>query len=152
MKNKMQIIFTATTSVFMLMFAFEFTKEQIFDGGLAPWESHWITIIFSTLSSLIVSLFLVQSLLIVEKREATLSLKEEKLKSIKMVMSVVFHHVNNLANNLSIISLEIDEFNHVQPSTITELNQNVRNTANEMNRLYHISDPLDTNEFKICFK
>ena len=151
MKNKIKIIVTATTSVFMLMFAFEFTKEQIFEGGLATWESHWITIIFATLSSLIASLFLVQRVLIVEKREALLSLKEEKLKSIKMVMSVVFHHVNNLANSLSIIGMELEEFNNVQPSTLSALNLGISNTANEMTRLYNISDPLDSDEFKICF-
>jgi hypothetical protein len=151
MKNKIKIIFTASASVFMLMFAFEFTKEQIFEGSLAPWESHWITIIFATLSSLIASLFLVQRVLIVEKRESEISLKEEKLKSIKMVMSVVFHHVNNLANSLSIIGLELDECNEVQPSTLSSLNLGITNTAKEMNRLYNISDPLDSNEFKIYF-
>ena len=151
MLTKQTVILLSSSSIFGLMLIFEFTKEQIFDGGLSPWQSHWITIIFTTALTLLATLVSVKKILNLQTREMNVSVKEEKLKTIESVMGVVHHHVNNLSNNLGIIQLEISEFNAVSPSTLVSLNKSIYGTSEEMKRLVEIKDPFDEEAFKIKY-
>ncbi len=137
--------------MFTLMLVFEFTKEQVFNGALSPWGSHWITIFFTTFMALILTIFAVKRVLELEMRENNVSVKEEKLKTINNVMRVVFHHVNNLSNNLSIIDLEMKTIKSVNESTLNKLNQTISGTTLEMKRLESIKDPFDEDAFTIKY-
>lgn len=151
MKSKHRIVLTAALFMFTLMFLFEFTKEQVFKGTLSPWESHWITIFFTTSMAFILTIFAVKRVLELEERENNVSVKEEKLKTIGNVMRVVFHHVNNLSNNLSLIELEMKTINSVNESTLQSLNHSISGTTQEMKRLESIKDPFDEDAFTIKY-
>ena len=149
MNSKIPIVLITTTSTFTVMLLYETAKEVIFKGTLTPWQSHWITIIFTTMISLVVTLFSINNILSLRERSATITLKEEKIKSIKQVMRVVHHHVNNLANNLTLVKLEIEEQGALSGETLDTLNNAIEETAEEMKRLGGIDDPFDENFFKI---
>lgn len=149
MKDKLRIVVIATSAMFLLMLSYEAFKEFIFKGTLTPWQSHWITIVFSTLVSLVVVLFVVNRLLTMERQSVAIKLKEEKIKSIKQVMRVVHHHVNNLANNLYLVELEIDQEKTVSKETLDALDGAIRETSATMKHLGDMDDPYDDEIFKI---
>ena len=149
MKEKLKIILLSTFLTFVLMLLYESTKELIFKGTLTPWQSHWITIIFTTMVSLAVVLLAVNRLLLLEQQHIAIKLKEEKLKSIRQVMRIVHHHVNNLANNLTMVTLEIERDGSVRKATLDTLNQAIEETAGEMKLLGDIANPYDANMFEI---
>ncbi len=151
MVTKHKVVLTSASFMFALMLLFEFTKEQVFKGGLSPWQSHWITILFTTSIAFVITIFSVKKVLNLEEREQDVSLKEEKLKTIGHVMRVVFHHVNNLSNSLSVIELEMKTINSVSDSTLVTLNRSIRGTTSELSRLEQIEDPFDEEAFKIKY-
>ena len=149
MDGKIRIVLFATSAVFLLMLSNEAFKEFIFKGTLTPWQSHWITIGFSTLVSLVVMLFVVNRLLGLERQTVAIQLKEEKIKSVKQVMKVVHHYVNNLANNLNLVELEIEQDETVSKETLDALDEAIRQTTETMKQLGDLEDPYDDAMFKI---
>ncbi|MFT4753680.1 MAG: hypothetical protein ACI85Q_001228 [Salibacteraceae bacterium] len=145
------IIFISSGLIFTIMLIFEFSKEQVFRGQLTLWQSHWLTIIFSTSLTFCISVFSVQKILSLERREQSLTIREEKLKTLKSVMRIVHHHMNNLSHNLGIIDVEMNSFNSVNQSTLVSLHKNLAGTALEMNRLVKIEDPFNEENFKIRY-
>jgi len=65
------------------MFAFEAVKEYFFKGLLTSWQSHWITIVFTTIMSFVVTLSTIKKISSLKEKAIIIKLKEEKLKSIK---------------------------------------------------------------------
>lgn len=149
MKDRLKIIFFSIFSAFVLMFSYESTKELIFKGTLTPWQSHWITIIFTTTVSLFVVLFAMNRLLFLERQSMVNKLREEKLKSIKQVMRVVHHHVNNLANNLNLVEFEVKQEGSVCGETLDTLNKAIKESAEAMKLLGDMDNPYDDEMFKI---
>ena len=149
MKDRLKIIFFSIFSAFVLMFSYESTKELIFKGTLTPWQSHWITIIFTTTVSLFVVLFVMNRLLFLERQSMVNKLREEKLKSIKQVMRVVHHHVNNLANNLNLVEFEVKQEGSVCGETLDTLNKAIKESAEAMKLLGDMDNPYDDEMFKI---
>lgn len=149
MTGKLKIILLSTFLTFVLMLSYESAKELIFEGGLTPWQSHWITIAFTTAVSLVVVLLAVNRLLLLERQDIAIRLKEEKLKSIRQVMRVVHHHVNNLANSLNMVALEIERDGCVSGATLDALRRAIEETAGEMKLLGDITNPDDAGMFEL---
>lgn len=149
MTGKLKIILLSTSLTFVLMLSYESAKELIFKGDLTPWQSHWLTIIFTTAVSLVVVLLAANRLLVLEQQDIAIRLKEEKLKSIRQVMRVVHHHVNNLANNLNLVAIEIERVGSVSGATLDTLNRAIEETAGEMKLLGDITNPYDAGMFEI---
>lgn len=85
----------------------------------------------------------------VERELAAMKLREEKLRTLRMTMSKVLHHVNNLANNLQIVEVEYEADASLSQETLTSLRAAVHDTAREMNELAAIEDPFDEESFRI---
>lgn len=149
MKSKLKIILFSTSFTFLLMLLYESAKEFIFKGILTPWQSHWITIIFTTAASLIVILFAMNKLLLLERQDAANKLKEEKLKSIRQVMRVAHHHVNNLANNLSLVGFEIENEGTICKETLDALNEATKESVKAMKLLGDTDNPYDDEMLKV---
>ncbi len=150
--QKNSIVLLGTTLTFILMLLFEALKEHFFKGVLSSWQSHWITIIFTSLISLIVGLFTVNIIFKLKAQNLKNEVKLEKIKSIKQVMYIVHYYVNNLANNLQIIRFEIEEYGTVRQEILLELDKQIFITAKEMHLLSDIENPFDENKFKVFFK
>lgn len=85
----------------------------------------------------------------IERELATMKLREEKLLTLRMTMSKVQHHVNNLANNLQIVEVEYEADASLSKETLASLRVAVHDTAKEMNELAEVSDPFDEASFRI---
>lgn len=149
MTGRTRIVLLSTSLTFVLMLLYESAKELVFQGALTPWQSHWITISFTTTLSLVVGLLAANKLLRLERQDIAIKLKEEKLKSIRQVMRVVHHHVNNLANNLNMVALEIERDGSVAGATLDALNSAIEATAGEMKLLGDITNPDDADMFEL---
>jgi len=133
------------------MLLFEALKEHFFKGVLSSWQSHWITIIFTSLISLIVGLFTVNIIFKLKAQNLKNEVKLEKIKSIKQVMYIVHYHVNTLANSLQIVHVEIEDHGTVSQEILMELDKQIVITCKEMQLLGNIKNPFDKNKFKIHF-
>ncbi len=134
---------------FVVMLLFEALKEYFFHGSLKPWQSHWMTIVFTTSVSLIVALLTTNKMLALREQSLAIELKDAKIKSIKQVMYVVHHHVNNLANSLGLIHLDMEDGQTVSTETLESLQRSVDVTAEAMRHLGEIEDPYDESTFEI---
>jgi len=150
MKN-IHIILLSALSIFFVMLAFETIKEYFFEGLLTSWQSHWITIIFATIMSLVVTLSAIKKISALKEKSTIIKLKEEKLKSIKQVIYVAEHHVNNLSNNLRIVQIELKKPGMLSEITIAQLNEAITAASNELKKIGEIDDPYDENPFKINY-
>lgn len=149
MTGRTRIVLLSTSLTFVLMLLYESAKELVFQGVLTPWQSHWITISFTSTVSLVVGLLAANKLLRLERQDIANKLKEEKLKSIRQVMRVVHHHVNNLANNLNMVALEIERDGSVAGATLNALNSAIEATSGEMKLLGDITNPDDADMFEL---
>lgn len=152
MKNRKSVIIPITLSSFVLMLGYETSKELLFKGTLTPWQSHWITIIFTTMVTLVATLLASKMLISLREKTLQVEVKAEKIKSIKQVMRVVQHHVNNLAHNLGIVKLEIETYGNPRPETLELLQQSIEETAQKMKLLGDVNDPYDEHFFDIRFE
>lgn len=149
--RKILILFSSSGVTFSLMLLYELAKEYFFKGSLTLWQSHFLTIFFTTLLSFIVTLIAMNKIQSLENKHLEIELKEEKIKSIKQVMYVAHHYINNLANNLGLVQLEAEENGVVCQETLKTLQEVVEKTAKEMRKLGDIEDPYDEKLFKIDF-
>ena len=149
--EKLRTLLLATGTTFIVMLAYETAKEFLFQGTLTPWQSHWMTITLTTVLSGVVTLLAMNRILIHRQRALQLQLKEEKLKTLHQVMRLVQHHVNNLANNLQIVDLEIHSNGALSEDTLAALLKAVDRTSVEIQRLSDIDDPFDEQGFEITF-
>lgn len=97
-KGTITIVVVSVLFTFVLMLLFESTKEFVFKGALSSWQSHWITIFFTSMVSLIVAL----TVTYIFDQQEKLKLKLEKviIQSKKMVAlgglaAGMAHEINN---------------------------------------------------------
>ncbi len=150
MKPKIFII-VSTLMTAIIMSTFEFVKEIIVPDSLSRWESHIMTIIFTTLLSLLISTILIYRYRDVRRKQELMRLKKEKLKTLKQAMFNANHYVNNLSNNLQLVQMELDNKKSVSQETVEMLTGAIHDTTLELNKLSNIDDPFDEKGFNIFF-
>lgn len=148
MKNNVVVLKSALTT-FAIMLCFEALKELFLKGVLTSWQSHSITIVFTTLMSIIITLFTINQISLIKEKSLEIQLKQEKLKSIRQVIYVAKHHLNNLSNNLNIIQLEIEDHGQLNNKTIDSLNLAIESSSVALKRLDDIDNPFDSDWFKL---
>ncbi len=90
-----------------------------------------------------------QHTLELERELAALKVREEKLRTLRLTMSKVQHHLNNLANNLQLVEVEYEARASLSPATLESLREAVRETSQDMSELAAIEDPFDEASFRI---
>lgn len=90
-----------------------------------------------------------QHTLALEREVAAMKLRDEKLHTLRLTMSKVHHHLNNLANNLQLVSIEYRETQTLSITTLEALDGAVHESAREMTALATIDDPFDEESFRI---
>ncbi len=161
--NNTFTILKAALFTFVVMLGFESTKEFFLTGVLSSWQSHSMTISFTTFMSIIVTTAVIKRIGALKQKELEIKLQEEqlnslnqlkkeKLNSIKQVTQVAQHHVNNLASNLSIVQLELENEGALSQQTIESLNQAIATSTSELNKLGTLENPFDDASFQITFE
>lgn len=147
-RERRKLIFITTTATFTLMLLYEATKELIFKGTLTPWESHWITILFTTMASCILTLASLNQLSSFKERIHKVRIREEKMNTFRRTVSVVNYHVNTLSNGLGLVELEVEEKGVVDRETLTSLRHSIEETTRMIQNLNSVADSETTNLFK----
>lgn len=84
-----------------------------------------------------------------EREVAAMKVRDEKLRTLRLTMSKVHHHLNNLANNLQLVSVEYEDTNTLSRATLEALDGAVHESAREMKALSAVEDPFDEESFRI---
>ncbi len=150
MKPKV-FIFISTLVTAIIMFIFEFIKEAVVHDSFSRWQSHTITIIFTTLLSLFISAILIYRYRDVRRKQEMIRLRDEKIKTLKQAMFNATHYVNNLSNNLQLVQVELNHEKTVSRDTLEMLTEAIKTTTLELNKLSNIENPFDDSEFKITY-
>ncbi|GMT48827.1 MAG: hypothetical protein IEMM0008_0366 [bacterium] len=150
MKPKIFILISTLVTT-ITMFIFEFVKESVVHENLSRWDSHIMTIIFTTLLSLLISTILIYRYRDFRRKQELMRLKEEKLKTLKQAMFNATHYVNNLSNNLQLVQVELGNNKIVSKETVEMLTEAIHHTTLELKKLSNIDDPFDESEFNIFF-
>lgn len=80
---------------------------------------------------------------------AAMKVRDEKLRTLQLTMSKVHHHLNNLANNLQLVSMEYEDTRTLSRATLEALDGAVHESAREMKALPAVEDPFDEASFQI---
>jgi len=149
MHTRLLVIATGCMT-FLLMLVMETSKELFFRAQLNPWQSHWITIIFTSFIAMVACLLLFRYLDNTQQQRQLITIREEKLRTLEQVMVKVNHHVNNLANNLQLIELE-NKGGKISELTLQELREAILETSREMRRLSAATDVENPDLYSITF-
>ncbi len=90
-----------------------------------------------------------QHTLALEREIAAMRVREEKLRTLRLTMSKVQHHLNNLANNLQLVEVEYEHARSLSPETLDALHSAVHESAHEMSALAEVEDPFNEESFRV---
>lgn len=131
----------------LVMSVYELTKEVLFEGSLTPWESHTITIIFTSLLATLSTSVMRSWVLAISAKEKEVEAKHQALISIELMLSAVNHIVNNVLHNFKILRLDIDNTGEMQEKRLEMLELSIKEAANQMARLNKIKNPSDPSSY-----
>ena len=141
-------VFLTTAAV---MTAYESVKELIFGGSLSPWESHSITITFTSILATVTGALLRLRVLEVAQKEKSFEVESKKSITLRLVLKAVHHIVNNFINHFQLAQLQIEENGKVDEDTLELLRQGFRETREQLSILEHLDDPSDQSKYQQIF-
>ena len=138
-------------SMAFLMTLFQWGKFYLFKGSYTIWQSHIITIIFTSLVATIVALFMMNLTERVEKEKRELQLRESKIRTLKITMFTVHHIVNNFLNRLQLIRLEAEDEGTISQKTLEKLEDDITEVSKKLVELSEIEHPDSADDFSAFF-
>ncbi len=138
-------------SMALLMTLFQWGKFFLFEGSYTIWQSHIITIIFTSLIATIVALFMINLTERVEKEKREMQLRESKLQTLKVTMFTVHHIVNNFLNRLQLIRLEAEEQDTISQESLEKLENDIAEVSKKLVDLSEIEHPESADDFSAFF-
>jgi hypothetical protein len=143
-------IFLPFFSMAFLMTLFQTGKFYLLKGTYTIWQSHVITIVFTSLIATIVSLVMVSRTERIENRKKQLELRESKIRTLQITMFTVHHIVNNFLNRLHLIRMEAEEEGNISEQTLEKLESDIADVSRKLvalSELEHPEDPENFNQF-----
>jgi len=138
-------------SMALLMTLYQVGKYHLLKGEYTIWQSHIMTIMFTSLLATIISLFTMNWTARIERRRKELDLREARLETLEATMYTVHHIVNNFLNRLQLIRLETAENGKLSESTIEKLEADIVEVSRQMVELGEIKEPEDPAAFSKFF-
>ena len=138
-------------SMALLMTIYQVGKYHLLEGEYTIWQSHIMTIVFTSLIATIVSLCMANWIERIERRTKELELREARLQTLEATMYTVQHIVNNFLNRLQLIGLEIEDDGKLSESTIERLEADIAEVSKQMTELGEIREPGDPAAFDKFF-
>lgn len=125
----------------LLMTAYEATKQQIF-GDLTLWESHTITIVFTSVVTALLAGIISGKLKAYYERTRS---AQARLETYEAAMRATSHYVGNMLNMTKIIELEFNSSGTISHDSVRELSEMLRLTELNMRGLYLLDNPTKEN-------
>ena len=136
---------------FIIMSGYEAAKEFLFQGTLTPWQSHAITIVFTSLLATLAASLMRSWVLSVLAKEKALDAKTQSLTSSELILTAVNHIVNNVLNYFQIINLEIQKEGSVKQESIDLLNESIIEAEKQIQTLNSIKNHSDVESYREIF-
>ncbi|MBI4792548.1 MAG: hypothetical protein HY789_07475 [Deltaproteobacteria bacterium] len=134
-----------------VMSLYQVIKFFLLKGEYTIWESHIMTIVFTSLLATIVSLCLTNWTERIEKRRMEVELREARVRTLQATMRTVQHIVNNFLNCLMLIRLEAEEEGTISKNSLEKLEANILEVSKQLIELGELDDPGNTAEFRKFF-
>jgi len=144
----LSLVFAIT---FIIMSCYEAVKDFLFEGSLTPWQSHAITILFTSLLATLSASMMRSWMLSVKAKERDLELKTQSLISSELILTAVNHIINNVLNNFQLINLEIQKEGRVKQESIDLLNESVKEAEKQIAILNNIKNHTDAESYRDIF-
>ncbi len=129
------------------MTIFELAKETIFHDELTMWQSHAITIFFTSLLGTVVFVMLNRWFMSLAATYTAISVKKEKLRALELTCQAVYHIVNNFLNSFQLIKLQADSPEGVKAETLKLLDESALKVQRQLKILEGIEDPANTRSY-----
>lgn len=146
--NSNWVLVLVFVSCAVVMFAYESLKEFVFKGALSAWESHAITIVFTSVLATLASYLMRSWMQSLQVKERALQEKAQALASYELVVPAVNHIINNVLNYFHLIRLEIEYEGVVKKESIELLDQGVKQANEQMAVLNAIESPSDPASYR----
>ncbi len=144
-------IFYPFFSMAALMTFYQLGKFYLLEGTYTIWQSHIMTIIFTSLVATIVSLVMVNRTEKIEKDRNALELRESKLKTLQITMFTVHHIVNNFLNRLLLIRIEAEDEGTISQETLERLEADISDVSRKLVALSELEHPENQENFNKFF-
>jgi len=139
--SKYALSASAFAVFFVLMICYETLKDLIFHD-LTQFESHAVTVIFSSTLAAIISWFVYDK---ISAFQARLNQTEERMKTYRSAMYATEHYLNNMMNMFQLIEFEHKENGLISPNTIKMLREEMNKTNTSVRDLCRLEDPTVEN-------
>ncbi len=138
-------------SMALLMTIYQVSKYHLLEGEYTIWQSHIMTIVFTSMIATIISLCMTNWIEKIDRMTRELELREARLQTLEATMYTVQHIINNFLNRLQLIGLEIEDDGKLSKSTIERLGADIEEVGKQMTELGEIKEPGDPAAFKKFF-
>ena len=135
----------------IVMTLYQVVKFFLLKGHYTIWESHIMTIVFSSLLATCVSLSLSKWTERIEKRRAEVELREARLRTLQATMHTVQHIVNNFLNCVMLIRLEAEDEGTISKDSLEKLEEKIQEVSRQLVEIGELDDPGNSEEFRKFF-
>jgi hypothetical protein len=134
-----------------LMTLYQVGKFYLFEGHYTIWQSHIMTIFFTSLIATTVSVSMVNWVERIERSKREVALREARLKTLQITMHTVHHIVNNFLNRLLLFKLETEERGTISTASLEKLEADISAISKQLAELSELENPENVDEFDKFF-
>ena len=135
----------------IVMTLYQVIKFYLLQGHYTIWESHLMTIVFSSVLATCVSLALSNWTEKIEKRRVAVELREARLRTLQATMHTVQHIVNNFLNCVMLIRFEAEEDGAISKDSLDKLEAKIQEVSKQLVEIGELDDPGNSEEFSKFF-
>ncbi|MCK9295515.1 MAG: hypothetical protein M0P70_10570 [Desulfobulbaceae bacterium] len=135
----------------LVMTLYQVVKFYLLQGHYTIWESHLMTIVFSSVLATCVSLALSNWTEKIEKRRVEVELREARLRTLQATMHTVQHIVNNFLNCVMLIRFEAEEDGAISKDSLDKLEAKIQEVSKQLVEIGELDDPGNSEEFSKFF-
>ncbi|MBI3524600.1 MAG: hypothetical protein HY066_08740 [Betaproteobacteria bacterium] len=125
----------------LIMTVYEATKQQIF-GEMSLWESHAITVVFTSVIAAVISWWLSQKF---HAHFAETKLAEERINTYQSAMRATSHYMGNILNIFQLIELDIDASGKISEESLQMIYRELQKTEVNVRGLSLLETPTPEN-------
>ncbi len=129
----------------LVMSIYESGKQFAFGDKLSLWQSHLMTILFTSVLSAVISWVFWRRLELILLHRKSIEVREERARTHQATMFAAHHYLNNALNQLQLVQVELEDAGTVDPQTIKLLGETIKKSSHELRELEHIDDATREN-------
>ena len=134
----LSVIFLTSASSMTL---YEIAKQFIFGSKLTLWQSHVITILFTSIIATVIAGILEKRLHEQHESIKELEVLDERQKTHKAMLQATSHYINNALNQLQVFTMELEAPGTFDQSILDEAKKAIRKSSRDISELSMMENP-----------